>query len=191
MPKKSCGTIELIIGCMGSGKTMELLRRKNRAELAKRKCLLIKYYKDTRYSQEKIVTHNGITSEAIISLGNSLKDTIDNVENLKQYDCLFVDEIQFYPDGAETCDNLANVGFDIIVCGLQGDFQRHIFPTISKLIPLAEKIEQLTAIDPLCGNEASFTVRLTCEMDQEVIGGFNNYTTSCRQNLKHYNKSNT
>jgi len=177
------GQIHLILGAMFAGKTTELLRRKRRAELAGKKCLLIKYYGDNRYDETKIVTHDHITENAIISAGNSLKKTIDIIANLENYHCIFIDEIQFYQDGAQICDYLANSGFDVTVCGLQGDYQRNIFQCISDLIPKVEEIVHLTAIDKMTGNDATFTARITSELEQEVIGGGDKYMATDR---KHY-----
>jgi thymidine kinase len=52
------GSIEVIFGPMFSGKTTELLRRIRRFSLAQRTCLVVKYSKDTRYSQDGVSTHD-------------------------------------------------------------------------------------------------------------------------------------
>jgi thymidine kinase len=52
------GEIQLILGPMFSGKSTELLRRIRRYTIAKRKCLVIKYKKDTRYSEDSLATHD-------------------------------------------------------------------------------------------------------------------------------------
>lgn len=60
-PPEPCGSggeIQLIIGPMFSGKSSELLRRIRRYTIAKRRCIVIKYSKDTRYSHENISTHD-------------------------------------------------------------------------------------------------------------------------------------
>lgn len=176
----SCGKIHLIIGPMYSGKTSELLRRKRRSEFAHKKCLLIKYHKDTRYDQaiackEKLVTHDLVSEEAIVSSGNNLRQTLESIKDLNTYQCLFIDELQFYADGAEVCDDFANRGYDVTVSALQGDFQRKIFKSISNLIPLCDDIVQFTAIDPITGNEAPFTHRLSTEKELEIIGRTDKY----------------
>ena len=53
------GRIELIFGCMFSGKSTELLRKVDRHLRADRKCLLVSYQLDNRYSiEDAIVTHD-------------------------------------------------------------------------------------------------------------------------------------
>ncbi len=170
MSKLIKGSIHLIIGPMYAGKTTELIRLKNRAEIAGKKCLVIKYQNDTRYDVSKLSTHNLIMIEAISSINNSLKQTMHNIVNLQEYDCVFIDEIQFYKDGANVCDELADAGYEVIVSGLQGDFERKRFECIADLIPHAEKITHLTAIDSTTGEEAAFTARITNEIEQECIG---------------------
>ncbi len=51
-PGKS-GWIEVICGCMFSGKTEELIRRLNRALIAKQKVEIFKPSTDTRYHHQK------------------------------------------------------------------------------------------------------------------------------------------
>lgn len=51
--------IELILGPMFSGKSSELLRKVRRFEIAKKRCLVINYTHDNRYSSEEVMsTHD-------------------------------------------------------------------------------------------------------------------------------------
>lgn len=53
------GQIEVIYGPMFSGKSSELLRKVRRYEHAKKKCLVISYMHDDRYSTEEVMsTHD-------------------------------------------------------------------------------------------------------------------------------------
>ncbi len=52
------GWIEVIAGCMFSGKTEELIRRLRRAKIAKLNVTIFKPKIDTRYSSEQIVSHS-------------------------------------------------------------------------------------------------------------------------------------
>ena len=52
------GWIEVICGCMFSGKTEELIRRLNRALIAKQKVEIFKPAIDKRYHNENIVSHS-------------------------------------------------------------------------------------------------------------------------------------
>src|ERR1700754_2918905 len=58
---KDTGWIEVICGCMFSGKTEELIRRLNRAIIAKQKVEIFKPVIDNRYHEISIVSHNNST----------------------------------------------------------------------------------------------------------------------------------
>ena len=53
------GSVELIIGPMFSGKSTELMRKVKRYTIAQKKCLVVNYAKDNRYSTENVIaTHD-------------------------------------------------------------------------------------------------------------------------------------
>ena len=173
------GKINLICGPMFSGKTSELYRRYNRYKLAGKKCVLIKYSNDNRYSENKIVTHDNNHYDAIKC--SNLKE-IENITDI--YDVICIDEIQFYSDAAEYCDKWANHGKIIEVCGLNGNYKREPFNQISLLIPIVENITFLTAIDEKTGEEACFTKRIIDSDELEIIGGKETYIACSRETYK-------
>ena len=63
------GSIEVICGSMFSGKTEELIRRLNRARIAKLKVEIFSPKADTRYGEDAIISHNAskITSTPVDS----------------------------------------------------------------------------------------------------------------------------
>lgn len=180
------GKITLIIGSMYSGKTSEMIRLINRAKIIGNRILCIKYYKDNRFTSDNyILSRDKNTTEnvdTIISKGNSIKDTIENINISELYDMICIDEVQFYTDGAEMCDYIANIGLEVICSGLQGTYERKPFETISKLISLSENIIQLKALDTKSKTECSFTKRLGNETDLELIGNIDKYIACNRKN---------
>lgn len=178
------GSIFLILGPMFSGKTTELLRQMTRKKIAGQETILIKYSGDNRFDDKCIVTHDKIKYDSSrISKGHSLRETIDDLLNkIVDGDNIFIDEIQFYKDGAEICDLLANNGYNVFACGLQGDYNRKIFPTIANLIPLCEKIVHLTSVDKKSGNECTNTKRICNSDELELIGGDDIYQAVDRFN---------
>ncbi|MCB0740259.1 MAG: thymidine kinase, partial [Chitinophagaceae bacterium] len=52
------GSIEVICGSMFSGKTEELIRRLKRVKIANQKAEIFKPTIDTRFDEEKIVSHD-------------------------------------------------------------------------------------------------------------------------------------
>ena len=67
------GWVEVICGSMFSGKTEELIRRLNRAKIAKQKVEIFKPAIDTRYDDKDVVSHNS----------NSIKSTpVESAEQI-------------------------------------------------------------------------------------------------------------
>ena len=52
------GWIEVICGCMFSGKTEELIRRVNRALIANQSVSIFKPQMEDRYHKTKVISHN-------------------------------------------------------------------------------------------------------------------------------------
>jgi len=105
----------------------------------------------------------------------------DIEERVVGFDVIGVDEGQFYPDVVEFCEKMANIGKTIIVSALDGTFQRKPFNRVLELIPLAEKIDKLSAVCSICQGEAPFTARIGEETQLEIIGGSDKYIALCRR----------
>ncbi|KHN81658.1 Thymidine kinase [Toxocara canis] len=152
-----------------------MLRRLNRYKLANRVCRIVKYRNDTRYSLDQVTTHDLQMQEAIGAVRVS-----DIMDKLSDAHVVAIDEGQFFDDIAECSDYLANRGKIVIVSALDGDFNRKRFKNILDLCPLSEDVIKLNAVCTSCGEDASYTKRLTSEVDLEVIGGRDMYTAMCR-----------
>ena len=175
------GCFNLILGCMFSGKTSELIRRYNRYSIGGKKCLMIKYKNDNRYDSQMVVTHDNIKANALICEFLFEADDI-----VKEYDVVCIDEIQFYKDANIFCDKWASDGKIVEACGLNGTFNRKPFPMISMLIPLAEDISFFKAICKKTGDDAVYS-QLNIELDSlnkdktEIIGGSDKYVAVDRK----------
>ena len=73
-------------------------------------------------------------------------------------------------------------GKQVYICGLDGDFERKKFGQILEIIPLCDKIYKLTSLCSICknGNKGIFSMRLTGEKEQTVVGS-DNYIPVCRE----------
>ena len=138
---------------------------------------MVKYRNDVRYDSRAVVTHNGTKVESHVA-----KHLYELDEVVKEFDVICIDEIQFYADAPIFCDKWANEGRVVICCGLSGNFKREPFQVVSKLIPMVEEINFLTAICEQNGEEAPFTHRFTEEQQDEVIGGKDKYHAMDRRN---------
>eukprot|EP01130_Rhizamoeba_saxonica_P002664 TRINITY_DN12425_c0_g1_i1.p1 TRINITY_DN12425_c0_g1~~TRINITY_DN12425_c0_g1_i1.p1 ORF type:complete len:247 (-),score=49.00 TRINITY_DN12425_c0_g1_i1:55-741(-) len=170
------GQIQLIFGPMFSGKSTELIRRIRRYTISKRKCVVIKYNMDNRYTNTKRVCTHDQQMYGAIACG-ILKD-VESICN--EFDVIGIDEGQFYPDVVEFCEKMANLGKIVVVAALDGTFQRKPFNDILHLIPLAEDIVKLNAVCVRCHQNAPFSQRIGLETAVEVIGGADKYISVCR-----------
>eukprot|EP00041_Stephanoeca_diplocostata_P015195 m.288391 g.288391 ORF g.288391 m.288391 type:complete len:226 (+) comp19960_c0_seq11:177-854(+) len=172
----SDGSIQLILGPMFSGKSTELLRRIKRYSIAKNRCLVIKYINDTRYSKDRVSTHDRQEFEA--TAANKLFDVERETDDV---DIVGIDEGQFFPDLVPFAEKMASVGKTVIIGALDGTFQRKPFGTILELVPMAEHVVKLNAVCFNCGADAPFSKRIVDDTAVEVIGGADKYVAACRR----------
>jgi len=176
-PIKGTGWIEVICGSMFSGKTEELIRRLNRAFIAKQKVEIFKPIIDSRYSKKKIVSHN---ENKIHS--TPVNFASDILINSNEYDVIGIDEVQFFDDEIVTVINkLANQGKRVIAAGLDMDFKGRPFSPMDKLMAVAEYITKVHAICMKCGNIASYSHRRTKSEKTVVLGEKDIYEALCRR----------
>eukprot|EP00697_Spironema_sp_BW2_P011544 gnl/Spiro4/27264_TR13563_c0_g1_i1.p1 gnl/Spiro4/27264_TR13563_c0_g1~~gnl/Spiro4/27264_TR13563_c0_g1_i1.p1 ORF type:complete len:184 (+),score=39.21 gnl/Spiro4/27264_TR13563_c0_g1_i1:53-604(+) len=170
------GEIQIIFGPMFSGKSTELIRRIRRQTVANRKCLVIKYKADTRYSEDALGTHDRQTWDAWPC------SSLSEVEgHIAEFDVIGIDEGQFFPDVVSFSEAAANSGKTVIIAALDGTYQRKPFGNVLDLVPLAEEVIKLRAICHFCFREAAFSKRIGQETEIELIGGADKYVAVCRE----------
>ena len=123
--------IEIILGCMFSGKTTELIRRISRYEAISMKTLIINSDLDTR-TGDSIKTHTNQLRDAVKT--NKLMDII-NTELYINALIIGIDEAQFFPD-LEDFILYSEKNKTIIIAGLDGDSGRKPFGQIYSVYPL-------------------------------------------------------
>ncbi len=176
LPKET-GWIEVVAGCMFSGKTEELIRRLRRAEIAKQRVLIFKPRLDTRFSAKAIVSHSDQSLPSLL-----IDNPDDIVELAKDAQVVGIDEAQFFPLGiVEVCNKLANKGKRVIVAGLDQDYKGVPFEPIPQLLAVAEYITKTLAICVVCGNPADKTQRKTQSSERVVVGASEIYEARCRR----------
>jgi len=173
--------IEIIVGCMFSGKSSELIRRVKRHQAIKESVLVINSSKDTRSPQEVIRTHNSDTLSCVkVSDLSSL-----GIENM--YDVVAIDEAQFFTGLKCFVETIMGSTKTIIIAGLDGDFRQRPFGEILELVPMADEVLKLHALCMVCkdGTLAPFTRRF-CEdhETQELVGDHDIYKAVCRKCLR-------
>ena len=170
------GRIEVVCGSMFSGKTEELIRRMKRAQFAQQKVEIFKPAIDTRYSDDDVVTHEGVAihstpvdnSSSILLLGN-------------ECDVIGIDEAQFFDDHlVDVCNELAEKGVRVIVAGLDMDFRGIPFGPMPALCAIADDVMKVHAICVRCGAQAYISHRKVQEEKRVLLGEVNEYEPLCR-----------
>lgn len=171
------GQIEVICGSMFSGKTEELIRRLNRALIARQKVEIFKPALDKRYDEKNVVSHNEniIRSTPVQFAGDILLLAGD-------CDVVGIDEVQFFDvQIAKVANQLALAGKRVIMAGLDMDFEGKPFEPMPQLLAIAEYVTKVHAICMKCGDLASFSHRLSSGKEKVMLGEKENYEARCRR----------
>jgi len=172
------GWIEVIAGSMFSGKSEELIRRLNRARIARLKVQVFKPSIDNRYSVEEIASHSGLKHMSIPVAGS--RDILEHIE--KEVDVVGIDEGQFFDmELLEVANELASRGIRVIIAGLDQDYTGKPFEPMPQLLSIAEFITKTHAICVRCGSTANYSQR-TFESEELVeVGAGGKYEARCRK----------
>jgi thymidine kinase len=176
-PDQQMGWLEVVCGGMFSGKTEELIRRLRRAQIANQKVMIYKPQMDTRYSEDKIVSHNSteIPSTPVSSSQQILLLSADT-------QVVGVDEAQFFDEGiVEVVRQLCNQGIRVIVAGLDMDYTGKPFGPMPALLARAEFVTKVHAICQQCGRLANYSYRLSNQGKQVMLGEKDSYEPRCRE----------
>ena len=180
------GSLDLISGCMFSGKTQELIRRLDQERYAGAKIQAFKPAVDDRYAIEAVASHRAVRFPAI-----AVPDVAAIEEQLgEETRVVGVDEAQFFGDEIVAfVGRLADRGLHVIVAGLDLDFRNRPFGPMPLLAAQADRLTKLQASCqyPGCGShQATRTQRLVdgspapYDAPLVVIGGSATYEARCR-----------
>ncbi|KAJ3448260.1 thymidine kinase cytosolic [Anaeramoeba flamelloides] len=171
------GQIQLILGPMFGGKSSELIRRSRKYSIANKKCTVIKFARDVRYSVDKCSTHDRVMMDAVPCTGK-LFEVEDKV---KDCDVIGIDEGQFFEDIVEFSEHMANKGKVVLIAALDGTFERKPFGRVLELVSKAEEVIKLNAVCTITYKDAAFTKRTSQEKEVQVIGGSDKYLAVSRE----------
>jgi thymidine kinase len=175
MPR-DIGWIEVVTGCMFSGKTEELIRRLRRARYARQPVVVFKPRLDDRYTEDSVGSHSGDRMRSIQVDGSDeiLPQVGDAV-------VVGIDEAQFFDPGlVQVCEQLANSGKRVIVAGLDLDYRGVPFEPMPHLMAVAEYVTKNLAICVVCGNPADRSQRLVNRGGRVLVGEADAYEARCR-----------
>lgn len=187
--------LEVVVGCMFSGKSEELTRRLRRAKIAGQSVIAFKPSIDNRYESEKIASHSSVTFEA--KTFRNFEDLITKVMEIRSKngdrfpDVIGIDEVQFLPkDFVPFVEMIVNSGTKVILAGLDMDYLGKPFGPIPELMAIGDKVIKLSAIcvaedesGKICGEPATRSYRLAAKDTGSLVqvGAVDSYQARCRK----------
>ena len=178
--------LHVIAGCMSSGKTDELLRLLRRAEIAKRRIVLVRPDVDDRTPADYAESRSKARYPSTPVPKNE-PVRILSIARERDVDLVGIEEAQFFDDTLpRVVETLRESGRHVIASGLNTDFAGRPFGSMPQLLALADEITMLTAICVVCGETATRTQRLvggrpaSFAGETIVVGARDSYEARCR-----------
>lgn len=196
------GAIIAHIGPMFGGKTSAWASDVRKMQIAKYNVAAFKPAKDNRYSEEYVVTHDGLKVKSINI--ECFKDIINYVNEHPEIKVIAIDEFQFINSYSEelrkkflngTLETLDFIESKIdtkefvkwiiktkrtlIISGLDLDSDLVPFANVQELLPFATHIFKHKAVCVTCGADATITHCKIKKDKRNIIGGSDIYEPKC------------
>lgn len=169
------GRLEVICGCMFTGKTTELIRRVRAARAAGAAVGVFRPASDLRTAPGVIATHLGESIDAV-----ELEDAFTLPPAAHGFDVVAVDECHFFGEAlGEACALLVEVGKRVIVAGVDLDHRGLPFEPFPRLLREAAEVARLTCPCAVCGGPAVHSQRMVEASERIVVGGREVYEPRC------------
>lgn len=178
-------SVTIYCGPMFAGKSKTLIHNAKKFEkkLGADSILMIKYAKDTRYT-------NGTDNIYVISHDNEkyparpvnkLMELSDS--DLVKYKRIFIDEGQFFPDLKEFIIRIRGLGLFLNISGLDLNHKREHFGQMAEAMQMSDVIVKLQAVCSDCKGSATYTRMNTVSNElrnaEIVVGGAELYSPVC------------
>lgn len=171
-------------GTVNSAKTLNLLAVAHNYRQQGKRVLIVKPALDTRWGQEWITSRAGPKMAADLVLESNSVITADDLADAS---CILADEAQFL--SIFTIEQLAyiahrNPGTPVICYGLRTDFKTRLFPAATRLMELADTIEEIKTTCQYCEKKAIFNLKFvngvaTREGPSVDLGAEEKYAPAC------------
>ncbi|MCF0187692.1 MAG: thymidine kinase [Bacteroidaceae bacterium] len=173
-------------GAMGSSKSANaLMTHFNYMEVGQ-KALLVKSAIDKRDGEKVVSSRMGLKEECIL-----IEELVRMTEEeIKKYDCIIVDEVQFAtPEQIDFMSDIVDfMDVPVVAYGLRADFQNKLFPGSERLIAIADVISEIKTVC-WCGRKATCNCRyneqgVVRSGPQVMLGANDSYVALCRKHHK-------
>lgn len=147
---------------------------------------------DDRFTQGKVTSRIGISSDAIIFDNHSnLFTQVNELHNTAKLNCILIDEAQFLTKAQvlQLTEIVDTLSIPVLAYGLRTDFLGETFSGSANLLAWADKLIELKTVCH-CGRKANFVIRYDCNGEaikageQVHIGGNERYESVCRKHFK-------
>lgn len=174
------GRLEVIQGCMFSGKTEELISRLRAAQDDGLRVVAFKHAIDNRYDPDHLVTHTHERFEAI-----RVPDAA-SIERLAAGAAVVgIDEGHFFDRPLiDSVRRLCQAGTRVIVVGLENDAWGRPFEPMPQLAALSLHVVTKRVPCTRCGDAAPYTQRMVPVTDRTMVGGLGEYEPRCRRHFE-------
>jgi thymidine kinase len=184
------GRLDVITGCMSSGKSERLIWTLKREQIAHENVVVFKPSRDTRSQANEISSRDGKSFEAI-----NVASPGDIVAHIRDdHGVVGLDEVQFFDETDELRGAFLDVvlalleqGKRVVVAGLNQDFLGQPFLLMAHLLAMADDIQHVKAVCVVChSREATMSQRLINgepaprHAQRIVVGGNELYEARCR-----------
>lgn len=175
--------LQIIIGCMQSGKSTELRRRISRYMSYKDNVLVVNSTLDNRNVNGSLSTHDNTVQITLSAIKVAKLSELYTCPEFTTAHVIGIDEAQFFEDLVPFTLRCLGDNKTVIIAGLDADSKLNKFGHIIDLIPYAGEVVKLNACCTLCknGNEASYSHCL-CSGEQTnniLVGGGDKYIPLC------------
>jgi len=182
-PPLEHGWLDVITGCMYSGKTEKLIQLLNRFKIAGQSVFLFKPTTDDRDSLTKTVSHSTKQSfpSKLIKPGAETLPTLVSLigkEALEGADVIAFDEGNFFSVLlVDLCEKLVQMEKRVIVAGLNQTFAGVPYSPMDQILAHADEVKMLNAVCVVCGGIATKSQRLIdgepakATSPQDIVGG--------------------
>lgn len=177
------GKLSVICGPMYAGKTTLFLQKLLWARNGlNKKVLAIKPAFDNRYSDSKVVSHDGLSAEV-----ESISSWVSVQAQADEAAVVFMDEVQFFcapnfdGDIVAIVRSLLEEGKEVVVNGLDMDWRGMPFEVTARLAAMADQMHKLTAHCSVCGKNAGKTYKKVVNDAQVELGAGDLYEARCNK----------
>lgn len=192
----SAGFIHVITGPMKCGKSEEILRLIKRFKIAERNVLIVKPDIDRRFGEDKVMSRDDHAAECYVVPSGNPDYILTLVDNTT--DVIVIDEAQFFEPAQyiveENCvylqrsdkktitdvvQELCDMGYHVIVAGLDMTSDRKPFREMPNLMSIAHKVDKLQAVCECCKKDGAIYSYANFEKKDEVTLGDREYIAVC------------